>query len=423
MPERDVQLITGDCVAALKKMEPCSVDSIVTDPPYEIGFMNKAWDGSGIAFRKETWEEALRVLKPGGHMLVFGFSRNYHRLACAIEDAGFEVRDCIMWIYGSGFPKSLDVSKAIDKAAGAKREVVGPGRWAGREAEPSSTENWGLRHEKPRQSTTPSTPHAQQWDGWGTALKPAYEPIMVARKPLEGTVAANVLEHGVGGINVEACRIGTSEDLSGGRYSENATGEDGSAHGAGINKRSTGDYQQPAGRWPANVILDEEAGEALDAQSGERPSGGGQKDNHKVNTSWFVGDQVSQTEYVSSSGGASRFFYCAKASKKERDAGLEDFEERRGGPERLNAAARDGVGEERMITRRNTHPTVKPLKLMRYLCELVTPLGGVILDPFMGSGSTGVAAVTDGYRFIGVEMNADYLDIARARIEGAQAGE
>ncbi len=351
----------------MQKMEPCSVDAIVTDPPYEIGFMGKAWDGSGIAFKKETWEECLRVLKPGGHMLVFGFSRNYHRLACAIEDAGFEVRDCIMWIYGSGFPKSHNVSKAIDKAAGAEREVIG--RSARHGGGINHVYGDGMGDGVVPNLTASATPEAQQWDGWGTALKPAYEPIMVARKPLEGTVVANVLAHGVGGINIDASRVGD----------ERVTQVTGAI---------------PAGRWPANVILDEEAGEVLDEQSGETSKG------HWANRTigFGVREYRGPGRKATDSGGASRFFYCAKASKSERNAAM-------------------ATGDK------NHHPTVKPLKLMRYLCGLITPPGGVILDPFMGSGSTGVAAVADGYKFVGVELSDDYLDIARARIEETQAGE
>jgi site-specific DNA-methyltransferase (adenine-specific) len=314
-------------------MPDCSVDAVVTDPPYGLSFMGKKWDYDVPSV--EVWAECLRVLKPGGHLLAFAGTRTQHRMAVRIEDAGFEIRDMIAWVYGSGFPKSLDVSKAIDKAAGVEREVVG------------FNENWRTSKSEiacPQQEnqatiTAPATDAAKQWQGWGTALKPALEPITVARKPLVGTVAENVLQHGTGAINVDGGRV-------------------------------------EGGRWPANFIHDgsEEATDLL-------------KDS-------------------------ARFFYCAKASKADRDAGCEGLELKVGG----GMQGRNDGSMGSITMSRNHHPTVKPTDLMRYLCRLVTPPNGVVLDPFMGSGSTGKAAALEGFGFIGIERDAEYVAIAQARI-------
>jgi site-specific DNA-methyltransferase (adenine-specific) len=398
-------------------LEDNSIDSIVCDPPYELGFMGKAWDNSGIAYDVSVWQQCLRVLKPGGHLVAFGGSRTYHRLAVAIEDAGFEIRDQIQWIYGSGFPKSLDVSKAMDKQNGdnqlsrrlrftewvrstgltasqidkatgtfmgshyttsssqpaimtrqhldAVRHLIDTvPDWVETEVIRQESEAWksrpvvtktgedmfgeyevdvtqtmtdtsitriGIPLQKSAKHdvtiTAPSTDLAKQWQGWGTALKPAHEPAVLARKPLCGTVADNVMKWGVGGLNIDGTRVG---------------GE--------------------SGRWPTNVILDEDAAVALDMQSG---------------------------------GNASRFFYTAKASKAEREAGF-------------NAP----IGE-----RANIHTTVKPLSLMRYLVRLVTPKGGKVLDPFMGSGSTGCASILEGFDFVGIDITPEYVAIAQKRID------
>ena len=329
----EVKLINSDCIAAMKEMADCSVDSIVTDPPYELGFMGKSWDASGIAYNVEMWREALRVLKPGGHLLAFSGSRTYHRMTCAIEDAGFEVRDQIMWIYGSGFPKSHNLTG--------------------------------------------------DWQGWGTALKPAHEPICVARKPLIGTVAANVLAHGTGALNIDGCRVGESGASR--KISAEVRGNTAGTYGDGLNGGG-GERNLPFGRWPANLIHDgsEEATERM--------------------------------------GEPARFFYCAKASKRDRDEGLEGFDEK----SRVMMATANGTsgvstkGMERFASAsRNIHPTVKPTDLMRYLCRLVTPPKGIVLDPFMGSGSTGKAAVLEGFQFIGIDMTAEYVAIADARIKFA----
>jgi DNA modification methylase len=428
-----VTVLNMDCIEGMRLFPDAFFDSIVTDPPYELGFMGKTWDATGIAYSVEMWREALRVLKPGGHLLAFSGSRTYHRMVCAIEDAGFEIRDQIMWVYGSGFPKSLDVSKAIDKARTEDREPVRVicravraamesrgmksgnlvsafgdcdprliDHWAARDtdSQPSlpKPEQWSVLRElfpellmhdadvarlNGRKGThgeawqtaevvgerttgigtgkgstafigdgemalkAPATDAARQWQGWGTALKPAHEPIVVARKPLIGTVAANVLAHGTGAINVDGCRVdgGTRPHrLNNGERDEKGFGNKGSGIAAG---------DTTLGRWPANLIHDG-SDEVLAA---------------------FPQD-------------AGRFFYCAKASKADRGEG-------------------------------NTHPTVKPTDLMRYLCRLVTPPGGTVLDPFTGSGSTGKAARLEGFGFIGFELSAEYAAIATARIMGA----
>lgn len=363
-------LLDGDSLEVLKTLEDCSVDSIVTDPPYELGFMGKSWDRSGIANNADVWREALRVLKPGGYLLSFGGSRTAHRMVCAIEDAGFEVRDQIMWIYGSGFPKSHNLS--------------------------------GDRQ------------------GWGTALKPAHEPICVARKPFKGTVAANVLKHGTGALNIDACRVPTGDKLGGGNNSADVSREgkhegwkrpwmndaEAATLSADRSRESTA-RSEALGRWPANIIHDG-SDEVLDAfpdapgqlakVSATAPSEKTSNVYGKMKREGEVTANKRYTEEGSTSfaatpgerrfdtGSAARFFYCAKASKKDRGEG-------------------------------NDHPTVKPTDLMRYLVRLVTPPGGTVLDPFMGSGSTGRAAKLEGFSFIGIDITPAYVDIARKRIE------
>ena len=379
------RLINDDCITAMKSMDDASIDAIVTDPPYELGFMGKSWDKSGVANNPDMWREALRVLKPGGHLLAFSGARTYHRMTCAIEDAGFEVRDQIMWIYGSGFPKSLDVSKAIDKAAGAVREVIGRSAHAANRTLPEGYDGWTGSDD--RNITAPATAATQQWQGWGTALKPAHEPICVARKPLAKgcTVAANVLLHGTGGVNIDGCRVGTEERLNGSR---NPSANAGIIYGAD----KGGAYaQNDLGRWPANLIHDG----SEEVLAGFPDSKGQQGDLNATGrtrpSSGRFGDMAAPLAHkarIEDDKSAARFFYCAKASKADRDDG-------------------------------NTHPTVKPHDLMRYLCRLITPPGGVILDPFMGSGSTGKAAVSEGFRFVGIDMTAEYVTIAEARIKHA----
>ena len=374
----------GDCIEVLRSLPDNSVDSVVTDPPYLLDFMGKGWDAAdGIAGKPEVWREALRVLKPGGHLLAFGGTRTWHRLAVAIEDAGFEVRDSIAWMYGSGFPKSLDVSKAIDKAAGAQREVLGETRQGAQQQSTGRFGAWG----EGITPTAPATPAAQQWQGWGTALKPAFEPIVVARKPLIGTVAANVLKYNSGALNIDGCRIGTQEMK---RTTSNGEvlSDNGSMAGADYVRIDAG---TATGRWPANVILDESQAAALDAQSGvttTKQPAGVVTDTRDTSQSIGAFSGAYERQALSDTGGASRFFYCAKAGKKERP----------------NV---DGVA----------HPTVKPIKLMEYLCRLVTPPGGTILEPFAGSGTTIEAALNEGFNVIGIEMTDEYLPLIMARIE------
>ena len=414
-------LLKGDCLELLPALPDNSIDAIVTDPPYELGFMGKAWDNSGIAYNVELWSECLRVLKPGGHLLAFGGSRTYHRLACAVEDAGFEVRDQIMWLYGSGFPKSLDVSKAIDKAAGAEREVLGVGAAYCKEIEegrdcpghPTANRSLGGGANKHTASTAPATPDAKTWQGWGTALKPAHEPIVVARKPLIGTVANNVLTHGTGALNIDGCRVGSEARVNPPRSRK----EDSPSLGGGWTA-TTGTTAE--GRWPANVIHDG-SDEVLAGFPDTKGSRGLNRRGATTGTS--IGGSgrygtASPQEVVSGfddEGSAARFFYCAKASKAERNAGLEALE----ALEALGVGALRDNGRTSQ-PRQNIHPTVKPLALMRYLVRLVTPPGGVVLDPFLGSGTTAVAAVLEGFEWTGCEMTEEYWPIIEARVEWAE---
>jgi DNA modification methylase len=470
----------------MREMDAESVDAVVCDPPYGLEFMGKEWDraDSPAAFAAwcEAWaREAYRVLKPGGHLLAFGGTRTFHRLTCGIEDAGFEVRDCLSWLYGSGFPKSLDVSKAIDKQRHDRYQVyevtawireardtagIGnkdidaafgfagmAGHWTSAKSQPAVPtieqvepllevlgvapeevppriahlllelngrkgqpgEAWFRREvtgtdTKARSTngksalptmggdtvyetwdiTAPATDAAREWEGWGTALKPAWEPCVVARKPLIGTVAANVQAHGTGALNVDGCRIGTD---GGGTHCTNRD-DSGRCRGHANAGRSTSGatFHGPdtsGGRWPANVALDEDAAAILDAQSGQSTSRIGKprgtaKKGAFANSEWnAVGTEHNDT------GGASRFFYTAKASRADRTGG--------------------GVAD-------NTHPTVKPTDLMRWLVRLVTPPGGVVLDPFAGSGSTLVAARAEGVRAVGIEREPEYADIITARL-------
>jgi DNA modification methylase len=341
-------LYAGECRRVLKELPANSVDAIVTDPPYELGFMGRHWDSSGVAFQRETWAAIARVLKPGGHLVAFSGTRTYHRMAVAIEDAGFEVRDQLAWVYGSGFPKSMDISKAIDKAAGATREVVGVHRTHGGGKEKSGSMMGLLGRSSELPLTAPATDAAQQWAGWGTALKPAWEPICFARKPLsEGTVAANVLRWGTGGLNIDATRIATG------------------------------------GRFPANLAHD--GSEGVLAGFPETKSGS-IAPHHTRTTSKtknaYGARAALQEETFGDAGSAARFFYTAKADDLDRA-----FSE---------------------------HPTVKPVSLMRWLVRMVTPPGGRVLDPFSGSGTTGHAALLEGFCATMIEREAQYqADIAR----------
>jgi DNA modification methylase len=490
-------LLKGNCLETLKTLPDNSVDSIVTDPPYELGFMGKSWDNSGIAYNQDLWAECLRVLKPGGHLLAFSGSRTYHRMVVAIEDSGFEIRDQIMYLYGSGFPKSLDVSKAIDKTNGETDRLIRFTLWmrttglkvkdvtqvlvennlisengtiAGHyfamkstsqpaiptvamwkvmrpliaevpewvdelvqrieaEREVVGTKDSNLLAVAPgldndRSATTlditaPATPAAKQWQGWGTALKPAHEPIVVARKPLIGTVANNVLTYGTGAINIDGSRVGTDERIN---QPAGSLGNDCTMSGglAQENAKPT----TATGRWPANVIHDgsEEvlAGFPNTGKSGVavRRNGNNAKGMFPVAIA-----EGSADVGFNDSGSAARFFYCAKASKSERNAGLEGLPERIVNeitPPGTQGANSPRAGAGRNGATQNFHPTVKPLALMRYLVKLVTPPNGTVLDPFLGSGTTAVAVILEGFNWIGCEMTEDYWPIIEARVAWAQ---
>ena len=385
-------VINADSIDHLKTLPDFSIDAVVTDPPYGLGncspravsaaltawlageeyqpsgagFMGKSWDA--FVPGPELWREVYRVLKPGGHTVIFAGSRTVDLMGIAVRLAGFEVRDMLHWLYGSGFPKSHDVSKALDKRAGAEREVIGAGV-------SGSTAIWadgGMGVD----ITAPASPLAQQWSGWGPALKPAHEPILLCRKPLAGSVAENVEQWGVGGLNIDGCRIETDEVIENhGRKQDSDIYGD---FGAIERQQSAG---QQIGRWPANILLDPSAGAALDLQAGFE---------------------------------ASRFFYEGKASREEREAGLAGLESRAVGDGRETPI--DNPYQRGETKRQNVHPTVKPIAVMRWLCKLVTPPGGVILDPFCGSGTTGCAAAQLGFDFVGIEREPEYAEISRARI-------
>lgn len=394
-----------------------SVDSIATDPPYGLSFMGKKWDYDVPS--TEIWAECLRVLKPGGHLLAFAGTRTQHRMCCRIEDAGFEIRDMLAWVYGSGFPKSLDIGKAIDKAAGAERKVVGQRRGQG--SIPNDRGEWGLEPNTPVDITLPTTDAAKQWDGWGTALKPALEPITLARKPLCGTVAANVLEWGTGGINVDGCRVGAE---GGGTHCTNRDAGGKCLGHKNAGRSTSGEtFHGPdtsGGRWPANLIHD-----GSEEVTGLFPQTKSSTQTKPLATGGFWKTEKGNAPAAGQfgdSGSAARFFYCAKASRSERDAGCEDLEhttpgEITGGRAESSAGLdnpRAGAG--RTSGGKNIHPTVKPLALMRYLVRLVTPPGGVVLDPFLGSGTTAVAALQECFRVIGIERDEHSYRTALHRI-------
>jgi len=373
-----MKLHNEDCIIQMQKMidEGVQVDSVVTDPPYELGFMGKSWDSTGIAFQKETWELAFQLLKSGGHLLAFAGSRTYHRIAVAVEDAGFEIRDQLMWLYGSGFPKSMNIGK-----------------------------------------------------GWGTALKPAHEPVVMARKPIKGTVADNVLKHGTGGINIDDCRIDLSEGddprLGGkGTWKTDKMAKDVYVGGyAGEDQGSS-----ELGRFPANVMHDgsEEVLKGFPNTKSikGKPRTATIKNQTRLNNS----QEVFVNNEYEDEGSAARFFYCPKVSKNERNRGLGGFEEKEfaastGAQNKIkdekNYDKSQSFGMNKIKKYRNTHPTVKPIELMKYLCRLVTPKGGIVLDPFMGSGSTGMAAKDEGFDFVGIEREKEYFEIAETRINAS----
>jgi DNA modification methylase len=409
-------ILHGNNIELLRELPDNSIDSIVTDPPYELGFMGKKWDSTGIAYSVELWSECLRVLKHGGHMLAFSGSRTYHRMVVAIEDAGFEIRDQIMWVYGSGFPKSLDISKAINKSAGIEyiaKPASGVGFMNNNDDGYNTTLNQLVQ-------VGQSTDEAQQWDGWGTALKPAHEPIVMARKPIsEKTIAENVLKHGVGGINIDDCRVGT-DLIQTNRY--NAKGDMTSFHGSQAGNSYVSNVHQ--GRFPANFIHDG-SDEVIALMPESKGALAPVKSGHSGKSKGIYNDYAQRGDdgatFYDDSGSAARFFYCAKASKAERNAGLEELPEIRHADRNTD----DGVGGDNPRNRTNNakqnfHPTVKPIALMRYLVRLVTPPNGKVLDPFAGSGTTLVACVLEGFESVGMEMTADYLPIIQGRVAWAE---
>lgn len=411
----------GKMEIVLKDFPDNSIDSVVTDPPYGLSFMGKHWDYDVPTV--EQWEEAFRVLKPGGFLLAFGGTRTYHRMVVNIEDAGFEIRDQIQWLYGSGFPKSLDIGKAIDNSAGAEREVLG--------ANPNSRKTSGniniCKKDGTNTITAPATEAAKEWNGWGTALKPANEPICVARKPLEGTVANNVLKWGTGGLNIDGCRIETGNEnipevidytTKGIPHAENDGGRD------WINERiKNGEpvkhyIPNTQGRFPANVILDEFMGEVLDRQSGNRPSGGNVKGTEPSDTNGniFKGGYTRQPNIQrEDEGGASRFFYCPKPDNFERNKGLKGLNGKKVNDGRQTEI--DNPFQRGETIRQNHHPTVKPIDLMRYLVRLVTKKGGIVLDPFCGSGTTLIAAKLELMNYVGIDMDETHIPLAEARVK------
>lgn len=406
--------------------------------------MGRKWDGTGIAYDKDMWAECLRVLKPGGHMLAFGGCRTFHRMACAIEDAGFEVRDMLEWVYASGFPKSLDISKKLDQMAGAEREVISKERIAPdghvRRNVACVDKQYGTMSGKITEKspiTAPSSPAAKQWSGYGTALKPAHEPICLARKPLDGcTIAENVLLHGVGGINVDGCRVGyrgeTDINRARGRIGEY------DKMGVASGKQFLVQFAAPlyksevnrAGRFPANLITD--GSDAVKALFPETSSKGHYSYKNSKEGVYKLGlNDMPDAGYSQDSGSAARFFaacpftkedippliYRAKASRAERENGLE------GMPEREKKTLNDytSPSEGRTAPKsgspaKNFHPTIKPVKLISYLCRLITPPGGLVLDPFGGSGTTAIAAIQEGFHYILIEQSEEYCEIARHRI-------
>ena len=388
-----MNLLRGDCIEVMKTLEDNSIDSIVSDPPYELGFMGKSWDNTGIAYNVEMWKECLRVLKPGGYLLSFGGSRTYHRMACAIEDAGFDIRDMIEWIYGSGFPKSHNVGKAYDKLMGNDREVAGVSKNDRPDSQVKGgrafdkTFNVGQKHE-----TILETKGTSEYEGFGTNLKPAHEPICMARKPLsEKTIVQNVIKWGTGAINIDGCRVeytdGTTPEQIKKKYTGSNVGNNSVTNNFGVKDIKMTSDSTLKGRFPANFMHDgspEVTSLFPESKSSKRKNG---QDYSKVSSNINIGGGFKNSEYTDS-GSAARFFYCAKAGKKERNNGLE----------------------------KNSHPTIKPIKLMRYLCRLVTPKGGTVLDPFMGSGTTGISAKLEGFNFIGIELSEEYFKIAEGRI-------
>ena len=466
-----IRLHNHDCLEVIKMMieDEVFVDSIVTDPPYELGFMGRSWDSTGIAFQKETWELCFKILKPGGHLLAFSGSRTYHRMAVAIEDAGFEIRDQVMWLYGSGFPKSMNVGKALDKKLGNKRIKTGEKKTHSnkgiKQSEQRTAIGAGAFGQEVEEDVTVGT---SEWEGWGTALKPAHEPLVLARKPLsEKSVVDNVLKHRTGGINIDECRVegndakypDTNPDFRDqGRQSKENMGIDKLSFGQTENvkrkkvvrksrdengvwtndnsgmKAEGSEYADadPRGRFPSNVMHD---GSDVVKDIFPNTKSSNVSRERKTGTEFGQSSGWNKHNNVDSGlmpaygddGSASRYFYCAKTSKAERNQGLDNFpiKQTQGGgggignyKDDVNSAS-GKFGSEKAPSK-NTHPTVKPIKLMKYLCRLITPKGGTVLDPFMGSGSTGMAAKEENFDFVGIEKEKEYFNIASTRIESVE---
>ena len=424
-----MKMLHGNNLELLKTLPDNSVDSIVTDPPYGLSFMNKKWDYDVPSV--EFWKEAYRVLKHGGHVLSFGGTRTYHRMVVNIEDAGFEIRDQIMWLYGSGFPKSHNIGKAIDatiKTGKSNPKSLREVRM-GEDYEPTGQIDYkkGRMFSSELKNDDREQIVDNQWKGWGTALKPANEPICLARKPLsEKSVAENVLKHGTGGINIDGCRVNfQNEEDRKESTAKNQHADFGTK--PMTNNNVYGDYSMiepknydPQGRFPANIIFDEEAGKLLDEQSGISKTGD-IKPYEQSNTDSYSGSMppIRDVNFKGDKGGASRFFYCAKASKSDRDDGLRGFHKK--SSKKFDGGNFDSASTNANDrTSLNFHPTVKPTELMRYLCRLITPPNGIVLDPFMGSGSTGKGAILEGFGFIGMELDSEYIEIAKARIAHAE---
>ena len=448
--DENYKLYNGNMLDMMEVIEPNSIDAIVTDPPYELNFMNKKWDNSGIAFQKETWKKCYDVLKSGGHMLVFGGSRTFHRIACAIEDAGFEIRDTIMWLYGSGFPKSMNIGLAIDKRNGVESPIVGQNEQIlkkqakdlreGKRKIVDSFNSGASERNNGFKTVSADIKLAQnEWAGWGTQLKPSYEPIIVCRKPCENSIVDNVMKYGVGGINIDECRVPISKDdidMINAKSSKNPTdnykkNESKKYGDYALNIATTANEQ---GRFPANTILTYDDSDYNEVCGGFPNSKGSSSQNVFTESSKYGGNSLyesstkrfSYQEGYNDEGSASRYFYCAKASKRDRDEGLKEFEDyvlpKNGSGKRFTV----GGSKEVSLPRKNIHPTVKPTSLMQYLIRLVTPKGGTVLDPFNGSGSTGKACMYENadrnanYKYIGIELTEEYLPISKARIEFAE---
>jgi site-specific DNA-methyltransferase (adenine-specific) len=462
------KLYEGNMLDMLDVIPENSIDAIITDPPYELNFMNKGWDRSGIAFQKETWEKCLKVLKPGGYLLSFGGSRTFHRIACAIEDAGFEIRDTIMYLFGSGFPKSMNIGKAVE--AKLTTGSANTQEFKNLDGEKSKSGGWGMNKRQFDQGCRNSnyddegneyttkvdytTEEGKRWDGWGTALKPGFEPVIVARKPCEGSTTDNVLKYGVGGINIDECRVPTDDTLVHGGVFRTNSGDDRTGKSLGMFQDGTENtfVQNPNGRFPANVILtydDSDFNEVCGGFPTTNSGTPGIRNSDGFNKScydkgWIGVKSGMPNGSYGDEGSAARYFYCAKASKLDRDEGLDEFIEHstgdlQGGRKEgsagsvMNPLRPDGHVRNNPLNpyagaggiKRNVHPTVKPTSLMTYLVRLVSPKGSTILDPFNGSGSTGKAVIFENrsrnadYKYIGIELSEEYLNISKARIDYA----